>query len=132
MSTRTAAQLRAESKTEHEARRGECRMFALSDLIGDKWLSEILFVLAADDRRYAELSRLLPAISPKVLTQTLRDMERDGLISRTATLDTLVRVDYSITELGRSLIPVFIELKEWANAHIPAIAAARQHYDHTH
>lgn len=132
MPTPTAAPLRAKSKTEDQARRGECLTFALTDLVGDKWLGDILFVLAGDDRRYAELSRLLPAISPKVLTQTLRDMERDGLVSRTATLDRPVRVDYSITELGLTLIPVFIQLKEWANAHIPTIAAARQHYDQTH
>jgi DNA-binding HxlR family transcriptional regulator len=64
-----------------------------------------------------------------MLTQTLRSLERDGMVTRTVTAAVPVRVDYELTPLGRSLLPLLSRVKEWAETHIPEVAAAREEYD---
>jgi DNA-binding HxlR family transcriptional regulator len=79
--------------------------------------------------RYSELSRRLAGVSQKMLTQTLRSLERDGLISRTVTPTVPVTVTYEITDLGQSLQQVMLNLKAWAEAHMGAVLAHREEFD---
>jgi DNA-binding HxlR family transcriptional regulator len=79
--------------------------------------------------RYSELSRRLAGVSQKMLTQTLRSLERDGLVSRTVTPTVPVTVTYELTDLGRSLQHVMLELKAWAEAHMGEVLSNRDHYD---
>ena len=80
-------------------------------------------------RRYSEVSHQLVGVSQKMLTQTLRSLERDGLVTRTVTPSVPVRVDYELTPLGRSLAGILGELKAWAEQHMPAVEQARAEYD---
>jgi len=79
--------------------------------------------------RYSELSARIAGVSQKMLTQTLRALERDGLLTRTVTPSVPVRVDYELTPLGLSLLEPLRHLKEWAETHMPEVDRARQEYD---
>jgi DNA-binding HxlR family transcriptional regulator len=92
-------------------------------------VSLVLVALADGPRRYNDLARIVASISQKMLTQTLRSLERDGLVSRTVTPSVPVRVDYALTGLGTTLLPVMREIKVWAEAHIDEVEAARTRYD---
>ena len=85
--------------------------------------------LADGPRRYTELARRIDGVSPKMLTQTLRGLERDGLISRTVHAAVPPRVDYDLTKLGRSLLGLVGALEAWAETHIDDVLAARATYD---
>lgn len=97
--------------------------------ISDKWVSLLLNALADGPRRYSDLSRIVAGVSRKMLTQTLRTTERDGLVTRTVTALVPVRVDYGLTPLGASLQPVLRAIKDWAETHIEQVVAARDDYD---
>ncbi|WP_328995422.1 helix-turn-helix transcriptional regulator [Kribbella sp. NBC_01245] len=100
------------------------------DLIFGRWSSQVLWVLTHDGRlRFTELRHRLPAVSPKVLTQRLRQLERDGLIERTYYAEMPPRVEYEPTELGRSLSPVFQTMAAWADSHLDQVVAARRRHD---
>jgi DNA-binding HxlR family transcriptional regulator len=99
------------------------------DRISDKWVSLLLNALADGPRRYSDLSRTIVGVSQKMLTQTLRTLERDGLVSRAVSPSVPVRVDYALTPLGISLLPVMQAIKEWAETHIEEVATARDAYD---
>jgi DNA-binding HxlR family transcriptional regulator len=79
--------------------------------------------------RYSDLSRKIAGVSPKMLTQTLRALERDGLVTRTVTPSVPVRVDYELTELGGSLAQLMTAVKTWAETHFDEVHAAREQYD---
>src|SRR5687767_13276792 len=89
----------------YDAYSAECPARDLLDRISDKWVSLVLNALAGGPRRYSELSRTIAGVSEKMLTQTLRTLERDGLVSRRMALSVPVRVDYALTPLGESLLP---------------------------
>ncbi|MFE3226366.1 winged helix-turn-helix transcriptional regulator [Nocardia sp. NPDC059228] len=129
MATKTAAQRRTEARRAYDAYVQECPTRHLLDRISDKWVSLLLTALAGGPRRYSDLSRVVAGVSQKMLTQTLRTMERDGLVSRAVTASVPVRVDYELTELGRSLLPVMQAIKSWAETHIEDVLAARERYD---
>lgn len=95
-------------------------------LIGDRWTALVVGVLAEQPRHFGELRRRVPGISQKMLTQTLRSLQRDGLVSRTALATSPVRVEYALTPLGVSLVEPLVALRDWAESHIPEILAARQ------
>lgn len=97
--------------------------------VGDKW--SLLVVGLLDDRslRFTELQRKIDGISHRMLTQTLRNLERDGLVSRTAYPEIPPRVEYAATDLGRSLAAPVLGLVGWAAANHEAITAARDTYD---
>jgi DNA-binding HxlR family transcriptional regulator len=99
------------------------------ELVSDKWRIPILHVLAAGPQRAGELQRAVHEVSSKVLTQTLRRMERDGLISRKVASVIPPRVEYSLTPLGRSVIVPLRELCLWAKAHVPERDRARRKFD---
>lgn len=129
MVTRTAAQDRAQARAAYDAYLAACPARKLLDRISDKWVSLILNALADRPRRYNELSRTIAGVSQKMLTQTLRSLERDGLVSRTVTASVPVRVDYALTPLGETLLPLMREIKRWAETHIEHVEAARVSYD---
>ncbi|WP_040809568.1 winged helix-turn-helix transcriptional regulator [Nocardia concava] len=129
MATRTAAQRRAEDRRRYDAYIQECPTRHLLDRISDKWVSLLLNALADGPRRYSDLSRIMTGVSQKMLTQSLRSMERDGLVTRTVTASVPVRVDYELTPLGLTLLPVMQAIKSWAETYIEDVLAAREIYD---
>ncbi|MEY9857744.1 DNA-binding HxlR family transcriptional regulator [Catenulispora sp. GAS73] len=133
MATMTAAQQRAQAKTEYDAFLAACPSRKLLDRISDKWVALILCALGDDDEprpmRYSELSRLLAGVSQKMLTQTLRSLERDGLITRQATPTVPVTVTYELTDLGRSLQQMVRGIKSWAETHMDDVLTNRAAYD---
>ncbi|GAN52759.1 winged helix-turn-helix transcriptional regulator [Tanticharoenia sakaeratensis] len=100
--------------------------------IGDKWSVLVVTLLRGGSRRFNEIRRLVPSISQRMLTLTLRGLERDGLVLRTVTPTTPPRVDYELTELGHSLAGPLDALRDWAVAHRPAMQAAQAAFDGRH
>ena len=131
MATLTAAQRREQERAAYNAYVAECPSRQVLDALSDKWVTLVLTALADSPRRYSELSRTIAGVSQKMLTQTLRMLERDGLVSRTITASVPVRVDYRLTPLGRTLLPVVRAIKDWSETHIAEVHAARAGYDHT-
>lgn len=129
MPTKTAAELRDEARAEYDAFLAACPTRKLLDRISDKWVSLVLVALADGSRRYNELARTIAGVSQKMLTQTLRTLERDGLVARTVTAAVPVRVDYALTPLGETLQTVMRGIKVWAEAHIDEVESARADYD---
>ncbi|MEV6207257.1 helix-turn-helix domain-containing protein [Kitasatospora sp. NPDC051914] len=143
MATMTAAQQRALAKVEYDAFVALCPSRKLLDRISDKWVALILAALGSDAPhqpgtdcagepralRYSELLRLLAGVSQKMLTQTLRSLERDGLVSRTVVPTVPVTVSYELTDLGMSLYEMMRGLKAWAEAHMDDVLANRETYD---
>ena len=99
------------------------------DRIGDKWAVLVLILLEAGPRRFNQLRREIQGISQKMLAQTLRSLERDGLVSRRAFATVPVTVEYAITPLGRTLAETVDALRIWAECHIGEVAAAQRAYD---
>lgn len=99
------------------------------DRVGDKWAVLILLLLAEETRRFNELRRLIGGISQKMLSQTLKSLERDGLVSRRAIATVPVTVEYSITPLGRTLHAAVEALRLWAENHIGEVQESRRRYD---
>lgn len=99
--------------------------------VGDKWSMLVVTVLADGPRRFSELRRDIEPISQRMLTLTLRSLERDGLVTRTVTPTIPPRVDYELTPLGRSLQKPVLDLALWAVANLPQITAAQAVFDET-
>lgn len=129
MPTRTAAQLRTERSAAYDAYLAECPARKLLDRISDKWVSLTINALADGPQRYSDLQRRLASVSQKMLTQTLRNLERDGLITRTVQPTVPLRVDYQLTPLGHSLQPVMRAVKDWAEQHMDEVEDARAMYE---
>jgi DNA-binding HxlR family transcriptional regulator len=110
-----------------------CR--TISDLlsrIGDKWSVLVVSTLGDGSKRFNELRREIPSVSQRMLTLTLRNLERDGLVSRTVTPTIPPRVDYALTELGKSLQGPINALAVWAMDNVGTIHAAQARYDAVH
>jgi DNA-binding HxlR family transcriptional regulator len=108
----------------------DCR--AVSDVlarVGDKWTVLVVSALGGGPKRFNELRRALGSISQRMLTLTVRGLERDGLVTRTVFPTIPPRVDYALTKLGRSLLDPVSELGSWARKNRPAIQNARQQFD---
>jgi len=97
--------------------------------IGDKWSMLIVMILADGSRRFSEIKREVHGISQRMLTLTLRNLERDGLVTRTVTLSIPPRVDYALTEMGVSLCAPVSAIGKWASDHRDAIERARASFD---
>ena len=97
--------------------------------VGDKWSMLIVMILSRGPRRFSELKREIDGISQRMLTLSLRGLERDGLLTRTVTPSIPPRVDYELTELGISLRQPVQALGEWAIEHIACIRAAQDKFD---
>jgi DNA-binding HxlR family transcriptional regulator len=97
--------------------------------VGDKWTVLVVWTLGDSPKRFNELRKSLGSISQRMLTLTLRALERDGLVKRTVFATIPPRVDYELTKLGRSLLVPVSELGSWARKNRSAIQNARQRYD---
>lgn len=97
--------------------------------IANKWTAMIVIVLASGRRRFTEIRQEVEGISGKVLTDTLRDLERDGLVARHVFAEVPPRVEYELTELGRTLHDPLEAISRWAEEHITEVLAARDDYD---
>jgi DNA-binding HxlR family transcriptional regulator len=106
-----------------------CPTRMLLDRIGDKWMVLTLSLIRDKPRRFNALRRDIEGVTQKMLSQTLRQMERDGLVSRTVSPTMPVSVEYAITPLGQTLAAVLDGLQAWARDHIAEVLAARQVYD---
>ncbi|MDG4832029.1 helix-turn-helix domain-containing protein [Solwaraspora sp. WMMD1047] len=131
MVTLPAAARRERDRQRYNANLAGCPGHELLATLSDKWVTLVLSALADGPRRYSELSRTISGASQKMLTQTLRKLERDGLLTRAVTPSVPVRVDYRLTPLGESLLPVQRAIKDWAETHIEQVHAARASYDGT-
>jgi DNA-binding HxlR family transcriptional regulator len=102
-----------------------CPTRQVLDRIGDRWTVLVVLTLLDRTLRFTELRRAIPGVTPKALTATLRALERDGLMERRIYAEVPPRVEYSLTPLGRSLEAPLAAIKEWAEANITEIEAAR-------
>jgi len=103
-----------------------CGLDAAVDVIGGKWKPLILWALHVDTRRFGELRRDVPGISEKMLIRQLREMEAVGIVHREMYREVPPRVEYSLTEFGRSLNAALVPLSEWGEQHMDRIGLARQ------
>lgn len=110
----------------------ECPARELLDRLSDKWVSLVMVALAPGSLRFGELHRRIDGVSQKMLTQTLRNLQRDGLLTRTLTPTVPLRTDYELTELGRTLLSVVAAIKDWAETYINDVQQARDRYDNTY
>jgi DNA-binding HxlR family transcriptional regulator len=143
MPTLTAAQKRAQAQADYDAFLARCPSRQLLDRISDKWVTLVLAALGSDGphapgsnrvgepraMRYSQLARRLAGVSQKMLTQTLRSLERDGLVTRTVAATVPVTVTYELTHLGLSLHHMMRGIKDWAEAHMDEVLAHREEYE---
>jgi DNA-binding HxlR family transcriptional regulator len=108
-----------------------CPCRDLLDLVGSKWTALAIGALENGPMRFGELKRRLEGISQKMLTQTLRTLERDGLVTRTVYPSVPLRVEYELTELGRSVTEPLAALRSWAQRNYDAVAEAREAFDNS-
>jgi DNA-binding HxlR family transcriptional regulator len=106
-----------------------CRARAVLDRIGDKWAIYAVDRLGDGPRRFSELLRGIDGITARMLTVTLRGLERDGLLTRTVHAAVPPRVDYALTPLGYTLRAAIGQLIDWADEHLDEIEVAREDYD---
>ena len=109
--------------------RAACPTRKVLTRIADKWSMFVIIALQERVLRFSELRRRIDGITAKMLTQTLRGLERDGLVTRTAYPTVPVTVEYELTPLGRSLADAVATIRGWALAHIGEVEAARDRYD---
>lgn len=106
-----------------------CPTRQVLDLIADKWATLIIVLLEQRPKRFTELQRQIEGISQKMLTQTLRALERDGMVHRTVYAEVPPRVEYTLTALGQTLYEPLVNLIQWSEENIGAVTAARKSYD---
>lgn len=106
-----------------------CELRDVLDRVGDKWSVLVLALLGDGPRRYSQLQRAIDGISQRMLTLTLRSLERDGLVTRTVTPTSPPRVDYTLTPVGQALSTGVAALVQWAEQHRAYVAEARLRYD---
>jgi DNA-binding HxlR family transcriptional regulator len=102
------------------------------DRVGDKWSVLVIALLGEKGRRFSELRRSIDGISQRMLTLTLRQLERDGLVERTVHATVPPRVDYALTPLGESVLEPITVLMRWAQDHGTDVAVARRRYEEGH
>lgn len=107
----------------------QCPTRKVLDLIADKWTTLIIYLLARGRQRYGDLHRQIGGISQKMLTQTLRKLERDGLVARHVYPEVPPRTEYELTALGHTLIETMGALCAWAEGHLGELEQARRRYD---
>lgn len=106
-----------------------CPTQRVLETIADKWSVIIIYSLSTETRRYSQLQRMIEGISQKMLTQTLRKLERDGLVERKVYPVVPPKVEYSLTPLGKTLTELLREICQWAQVHWDEIEAARIRYE---
>ena len=116
-------------ETEAGSASASCRVRMVLDRVGDKWAIYVVDRLGAGPRRFSELNRGIDGITARMLTVTLRGLERDGILTRTVHAAVPPRVDYALTPLGETLLETIGQLATWADAHTDEIQAAQAAYD---
>lgn len=117
-------------KLQHSPVTNDCtQISAMLQRVGDKWTVLVIGALGAGPQRFSNLKRLIGGISQKMLTSTLRNLERDGFVHRTVTPTRPPRVDYSLSELGADLLVPVQSLGDWTLANMTRIQAARAQFD---
>jgi DNA-binding HxlR family transcriptional regulator len=106
-----------------------CRAREVLQRVGDKWSVLVIDLLGQGTMRFGELHRSIDGITSRMLTVTLRGLERDGIVTRTIHPIIPPRVDYELTAMGRTLLDTIGQLVSWADSHLPEIDAARAAYD---
>jgi DNA-binding HxlR family transcriptional regulator len=106
-----------------------CRIREILDRVGDKWSLQVIFHLGAGPQRFTALKRSIDGVSQRMLTVTLRGLERDGIVTRTMYPVIPPRVEYALTPLGGTLLDAAGILVSWADAHLAEVDAAREAYD---
>lgn len=106
-----------------------CPCRDLLDMVASKWTALVIGDLEDGPKRFGELKRRLEGVSQKMLTQTLRTLERDGLVTRTVYPSVPLRVEYELTELGRSVTEPLAALRLWAQRNYESVAEARETFD---
>ncbi len=132
MVTMSAANRREVESASHEDYLRVCPTRQVVDLISSRWVSLVVCALGENELgplRYNELRRRLPSVSQKMLTQTVRALERDGIVERTVTPAVPVQVDYRLTEVGRSFYGMLLGLRIWSEANFGQIQQARGRHD---
>jgi DNA-binding HxlR family transcriptional regulator len=109
-----------------------CRAREVLQRVGDKWSVYVIDLLGPGTKRFSELHRAIDGITSRMLTVTLRGLERDGIITRTIHPVIPPRVDYELTPMGRTLLDTIGQLVSWTDSHLPEIDAARAAYDARH
>lgn len=130
MPTMTAAQRRQHRSEEFRALMARCASRDVLDTLTDKWVTLVLHALADGPQRHSALSKKIPAASQKMLTQTLRGLERDGVLFRRVTPTVPVTVEYELTPLGVSLLQLVRTIAQWSESHIEQIRRARARASH--
>lgn len=110
-------------------RNDPCRASEVLGRVGDKWSLQVIFCLGEGTRRFTDLKRSVNGISQRMLTVTLRGLERDGIVTRTMYPVMPPRVDYALTPMGDTLLEAASPLILWAHAHLDGIESARAAYD---
>jgi DNA-binding HxlR family transcriptional regulator len=113
-------------------RPASCRAREVLQRVGDKWSVLVIDLLGQDTMRFTELHRAVDGITARMLTVTLRGLERDGIVTRTIHPVIPPRVEYALTPMGRTLLDTIGQLVTWADSHLPEIDAARTAYDARH
>lgn len=137
MATMTAAEKKAEAKTQYNAFLAACPSQQLLARVSGKWVTLVMSALGSGPEctgeprpmRYSELARVLAGVSPKMLSQTLKSLERDGLVTRTVVATVPVTVSYELTDLGLSLHGTVRQLKLWSEANRDDVAANQHRFD---
>jgi DNA-binding HxlR family transcriptional regulator len=124
MATMTAAERRELERRAYLQMMESCPSRQVIGLLADKWVTLVLHALGDGPLRRGALARTVAGATPKVLTQTLRTLEQNGLVIRTVTPDVPVRVHYELSELGQSLRALVLTIADWSAAHIAEIRAA--------
>ena len=108
---------------------GNCPTRQVLDLISDRWTTLVIGRLEEKSRRFSELQRQIGGISQKMLSHTLRQLERDGLVTRTVYAQVPPKVEYALTPLGQTLCEPLAAIRQWAEAHIDSIREAQAAYE---
>jgi DNA-binding HxlR family transcriptional regulator len=128
MTTETAAARRERARHQFNVELAECPGHQALALLASKWVTLVVSTLADGPKRYGQLHREVAGATKKMLTQTLRRLERDGLVRRRVEAGVPPEVEYSLTRLGRSILPVQRAIAEWADAHHHEVELARESY----
>lgn len=119
-----------ETVSKWDALKADCPTRKVLAQIGDKWTMLVITALEGEDAvRFSELRRQIEGVSQKMLTQTLRALERDGLVTRTVYPTVPVTVEYRLTALGQSLTNAVDAIRDWAYGHMPEIERAQKEFD---
>ncbi|MGB3237106.1 MAG: helix-turn-helix domain-containing protein [Geitlerinemataceae cyanobacterium] len=107
----------------------DCPTQQVLDIVGNKWSVIVIYCLAYSPKRYSQLQHKIEGISQKMLTQTLRNLERNGIVDRDVFPEVPPRVEYSLTPLGETLVEPLMSLADWTDAYFEEVRSARDRFD---